>query len=105
MVRWSTGDCRLCMKTHGSEINTINEDIDHARGIVFGNVIVEVFWELRGLGSGFALDESAHLVGLFVCSIQNLIISSMGFSHTLGPQVSYEGSEITCSYIQKMHMY
>jgi len=43
------------LKTQFAKIEFIHEDIDHSHRIVLGNVIVETFWQQRGLAPRCAL--------------------------------------------------
>ena len=49
------------VKTQFAKIEFIHEDIYDPHRIVFGNVIVEAFWQQRALSAALALDETLHL--------------------------------------------
>ena len=48
-------------KTHAGKIKLVDEHIDYANRIIFGNVVVQVFGQQRALSTVLALNKALHL--------------------------------------------
>ena len=60
MVRGSAGVVGLGLEAQAGQIQIIQEDIDHANGAVFGDVVIEALWKQSSLIAVFAFYKSAH---------------------------------------------
>ena len=64
-----------------AQIQLIDKDIDHANGVIFGDVIIQSFGEKCALLAVLALDKVGHRR---IHHGNNSIVPNHDFSHTLG---------------------
>lgn len=60
VVGGTAGSARLNTKSDLGKIQLVDEHVNRADFVVFGDVLIKCFWQERDLGPALTFDESAH---------------------------------------------